>query len=43
MQGHLAHKCMGRSAPARLTRAIAIADEAKVEVPKLREIYATIT
>jgi len=42
MQGDLAHKCMGRSAPARLKRAITIADEAKFEVPKLREIYATI-
>ena len=32
------HGCMGRSAPARLTRAITIAKQAKLNVPKLREI-----
>lgn len=32
------HKCMGRSAPARLARALAIADEAKLAVPALRRI-----
>lgn len=31
-----AHQCMGRSAPARLTRAIKLADEAKLAVPTLR-------
>jgi hypothetical protein len=34
------HKCMGRSAPARLERALAVADEADLSVPKLREIHA---
>ncbi|MGB0712802.1 MAG: hypothetical protein ACPGUC_04500 [Gammaproteobacteria bacterium] len=33
------HKCMGRSAPARLHRALEIADEAGLAVPKLREIH----
>jgi len=32
------HNCMGRSAPARLARALTIADEAKLDVPTLREI-----
>lgn len=32
------HKCMGRSAPARLERALAIADEAGLKVPHLRAI-----
>jgi len=32
------HGCMGRSAPARLERALAIADEADLEVPTLRRI-----
>ncbi|VAW47555.1 hypothetical protein MNBD_GAMMA04-1071 [hydrothermal vent metagenome] len=32
------HGCMGRSAPARLARAIQIADQAKLSVPKLRKI-----
>ena len=40
IQGDLEHKCMGRSAPARLARAIAYADEAGLKVPKLREIHA---
>ncbi|MFQ5518880.1 MAG: hypothetical protein ACE5E3_02640 [Mariprofundus sp.] len=34
------HGCMGRSAPARLARAISIADEAGLEVPSLRRIAA---
>ncbi|EAU55073.1 hypothetical protein [Mariprofundus ferrooxydans] len=34
------HGCMGRSAPARLQRALAIADEAGLEVPALRRIAA---
>ncbi|UCE88211.1 MAG: hypothetical protein JSW10_07505 [Pseudomonadota bacterium] len=41
IQGDLQHKCMGRSAPARLTRAIGHADEAELKVARLREIYAT--
>ncbi len=32
------HMCMGRSAPARLQRALAIADEAGLPAPKMREI-----
>ncbi len=38
IQGDLQHKNMGRSAPARLQRAIKLADEAGLEVNKLREI-----
>ncbi|MDQ6981724.1 MAG: hypothetical protein Q9M08_01775 [Mariprofundus sp.] len=34
------HGCMGRSAPARLTRALSIADEAGLDVPALRRIAA---
>lgn len=32
------HKCMGRSAPVRLTRAISLADAAGLDVPELRAI-----
>ena len=32
------HKCMGRTAPARLIRALAHADQAGLSVPRLREI-----
>lgn len=35
-EGDPEHKCMGRSAPARLARALAIADEAGLAVPTLR-------
>lgn len=35
------HGCMGRSAPARLTRALELADQAGLSVPKLRAIAAT--
>lgn len=34
------HKCMGRSAPARLERALRLADEHGLAVMKLREIHA---
>lgn len=40
IKGDLQHKCMGRSAPGRLARAIQYADQADLKVPKLREIYA---
>jgi ketopantoate reductase len=40
INGDLEHMCMGRSAPARLTRAISLADEAGLAVPRMREIYA---
>jgi len=40
IEGDRAHMCMGRSAPARLTRAISMADEAGLDIPKLREIYS---
>jgi len=43
IQGDPQHRCMGRSAPARLANAIANADNAKLEVVKLREIYANQT
>lgn len=39
IEGDLQHRCMGRSAPARLSNAIKLADEAELQVPKLREIY----
>ena len=35
------HGCMGRSAPARLARALQQADAANLEVPRLREIAVT--
>jgi ketopantoate reductase len=38
--GDLDHKCMGRSAPARLQRALEQADEASIEAPTLRSIAA---
>ncbi|MDG6778198.1 hypothetical protein QCB44_05710 [Thiomicrorhabdus sp. zzn3] len=38
IHGDLEHGCMGRSAPARLTRALGFADQAGLAVPKLREI-----
>jgi hypothetical protein len=41
INGDLEHKCMGRSAPARLANAIAHADEAKLAVSKLREISSS--
>jgi len=41
INGDLDHKCMGRSAPARLENAIAHADEAKLTVSKLREISSS--
>jgi len=39
INGDLQHMCMGRSAPGRLTRAIGFADEAGLEVAKLRSIF----
>lgn len=39
-EGDPEHKCMGRSAPARLQRALQIADEAGLAVPTLRRIAA---
>ncbi|GAB6041676.1 ketopantoate reductase family protein [Endothiovibrio diazotrophicus] len=39
-EGDPAHGCMGRSAPARLERAIALAEENGLAVPTLREIAA---
>ncbi len=40
IQGDLEHKCMGRSAPGRLARAIGFADEFGLAVAKLRELHA---
>ena len=34
------HKCMGRSAPSRLARALQQADDARLETPLLRQIAA---
>jgi hypothetical protein len=42
IDGDLQHKCMGRSAPARLKRNLGFADEAGLAVPKLREIAARL-
>jgi len=42
INGDTAHMCMGRSARARLSRAIAIADDAKLAVPKLRSILKNV-
>lgn len=42
IEGDLQHKCMGRSAPARLKRNLGFADEAGLAVPKLREIAAKL-
>lgn len=39
INGDLNHKCMGRSAPARLRRAIQFADEAGLDVPTLRAVH----
>lgn len=39
-EGDPAHQCMGRSAPARLQRALAHADRLGLEVPTLRQIAA---
>mgnify|MGYP001161327826 CR=1 FL=1 len=38
-EGDLQHKCMGRSAPERLRRAISDANKFQLEIPTLREIH----
>lgn len=38
IHGDLQHNCMGRSAPARLTRALSFANKANLKVPTLRRI-----
>lgn len=43
IDGDLEHMCMGRSAPARLTRAVEIADKESLAVPRLREILQAIS
>ena len=40
-EGDPEHRCTGRSATARLARALAIAEEAGLEVPRIREIADT--
>lgn len=40
INGDLEHKCMGRSAPARLQRALGLADKAGLAVTKMREIQS---
>ena len=40
VDGDPEHKCRGRSAPARLARAIKTAEKASLKLPKIREIYA---
>lgn len=39
-EGDLEHKCMGRSAPARLQRALELADSFGLEVPRMKAIAA---
>ena len=41
IKGDLQHGCMGRSAPSRLKRALAFADQANLQVQKLRDIAAS--
>lgn len=41
-EGDPEHQCMGRSAPARLERALTIAQNCKLEVPKLVEISQSL-
>ena len=38
INGDLNHKCKGRSAPGRLERVISMADEAGLEIPRIRQI-----
>lgn len=42
VQGDLSHQCMGRSAQVRLSRAIALADEAGLNINKIRSIAANL-
>ncbi len=42
INGDLNHQCMGRSAPARLARAITLADEAGLPIKKIRRIAANL-
>ena len=39
INGDPEHMCMGRSAPARLTRTVELAADAGLSIPKMREIY----
>ena len=41
-QGDLAHKCMGRSAPARLARALETAEKYRLDLPRLKQISAKL-
>jgi ketopantoate reductase len=41
-QGDPEHRCMGRSAPARLKRALQLADGYGLDLPRLREIASTV-
>ena len=43
IKGDPNHKCKGRSAPGRLTRAMEIADQAGIEIPKIRDINRQIS
>ena len=38
IEGDPNHKCRGRSAPGRLERVISLADEAGLEIPRIRRI-----
>ena len=42
INGDLKHKCKGRSAPGRLKRMIAVADEAGLKIPGIRQIQTRI-
>ena len=39
IEGDPGHQCTGRSAPARLKRAVELADTAGLEIPEIRKIY----
>lgn len=41
-EGDLKHGCMGRSAPARLDRALQLANELNVDMPTLKQIKASV-
>ena len=41
-EGDLEHGCMGRSAPARLDRALELANEFNIEVPALQKIKGSL-
>lgn len=43
IKGDPAHKCKGRAAPERLTRAVKLANEADLKIPTIRDIHRRLT